>query len=97
MSNIKENNLDEFKKELNSVKSKAKDLKINEQEKSFNSEESNSLNDKIVLTDIIDKKEKFYTNIENSELMENLLELQLYLDNQNKILNILINKLKNAK
>ena len=97
MTNIKENNLDKFKKELDSVKIRATELKIVEEKQHLDFLEQDTLDEKIILTEIIEKKEKLNTINKNDEIISSLSEIQLNLEKQYKILSNLIDKLKNVK
>ena len=81
--NIKNNQIDQIKNELNEIKVDAKTLNLSEQIEKY---ENNTL----ILTDIIENPDNFNNIISNSEIIVKLKDLQTNINNQQKILEDLI-------
>ena len=81
--NIKNNQIDQIKNELNEIKVDAKTLNLSEQIEKY---ENNTL----ILTDIIKNHDNLNNFTSNSEIIIKLKELQTNINNQQKILEDLI-------
>ena len=81
--NIKNNQIDQIKNELNEIKVDAKTLNLSEQIEKY---ENNTL----ILTDIVENPDNFNNVIPNSEIILKLKDLQTNINNQQKILEDLI-------
>ena len=95
MTNTKENQLNQIKKELNDIADNAKNLNltgnINNEQDTFDDQVNN--NDVYILTDIINEKPDSGKKLSNSELILKLKELQTHIDNQHKVISKLITKI----
>ena len=85
--NIKNNQINQIKNELNEIKVDAKTLNLSEQ---LNEVENNT----VVLTDIVKNSENLSNFLSNSEIIVKLKQLEANVNNQQEILMHLIENLE---
>ena len=85
--NIKNNQINQIKKELNEIKVDAKTLNLSEQ---LDEVENNT----VVLTDIVKNSENLSNFLSNSEIIVKLKQLEENVNNQQEILMHLIENLE---